>query len=108
MTKTGTADGRPVGAMMDVSFLRLGDMINVRPDLLVVPSALPPFAKVCSACPPYSLASKLELRRNRCVHEKYFTDVCGLLGCGKRVGRQPWISFETKRARDVCEGYCVT
>lgn len=46
MTKTGTQDGRPVGAMLDPSFLRLGDMINVRPDLLVVPSALPPFAKV--------------------------------------------------------------
>ena len=52
MTKTGTADGRPVGAMMDVSFLRLGDMINVRPDLLVVPSALPPFAKVSRFYPP--------------------------------------------------------
>lgn len=48
LTKTGTADGRPVGAMLDVSFLRLGDMINVRPDLLVVPStSLQPFVKVC-------------------------------------------------------------
>lgn len=44
--KTGTEDGRPVGAMLDVSYLKLGDMINVRPDVLVVPSALPPFAKV--------------------------------------------------------------
>lgn len=44
--KTGTEDGRPVGAMLDVSYLKLGDMVNVRPDVLVVPSALPPFAKV--------------------------------------------------------------
>lgn len=50
LPKTGTADGRPVGSMLDPSFLRLGDMINVRPDLLVVPSALTPFAKVC--CSP--------------------------------------------------------
>jgi DNA polymerase alpha subunit B len=35
--------------MLDVSYLKLGEMVNVRPDVLVVPSALPPFAKVsCS------------------------------------------------------------
>jgi DNA polymerase alpha subunit B len=43
---TGTADGRPVGAMLDPSFLKLGEMVNVRPDVLIVPSGLPPFAKV--------------------------------------------------------------
>ncbi|TVY50602.1 DNA polymerase alpha subunit B [Lachnellula cervina] len=46
LPKTGTREGRPAGSMLDVSFLRLGEMVNVRPDLLVVPSALPPFAKV--------------------------------------------------------------
>jgi DNA polymerase alpha subunit B len=50
--KTGTEDGRPVGAMLDVSYLKLGDMVNVRPDVLVVPSALPPFAKVSWTTPP--------------------------------------------------------
>jgi len=35
-----------VGSVLDTSYLRLGEMVNVRPDLLVVPSALPPFAKV--------------------------------------------------------------
>jgi DNA polymerase alpha subunit B len=40
--------GVPPGAMLDVSYLKLGEMVNVRPDVLVVPSALPPFAKVCS------------------------------------------------------------
>ena len=42
----GGGDGVPVGAMVDVSYLKLGEMVNVRPDVLVVPSALPPFAKV--------------------------------------------------------------
>jgi DNA polymerase alpha subunit B len=46
LSKTRAADGKPVGSMLDVSYLKLGDMINVKPDLLVVPSALPPFAKV--------------------------------------------------------------
>ncbi|ORY71939.1 DNA polymerase alpha subunit B N-terminal-domain-containing protein [Pseudomassariella vexata] len=46
LPKTGTASGLPTGAMLDTSYLRLGDMVNVRPDVLVVPSALPPFAKV--------------------------------------------------------------
>lgn len=46
LPKTGAADGVATGAMLDTSYLRLGDMVNVRPDVLVVPSALPPFAKV--------------------------------------------------------------
>ncbi|KAK3685129.1 DNA polymerase alpha subunit B N-terminal-domain-containing protein [Podospora appendiculata] len=46
LPKTGTAEGVPPGAMLDVSYLKLGEMLNVRPDVLVVPSALPPFAKV--------------------------------------------------------------
>lgn len=45
--KTGTAEGVPEGSMLDVGYLKLGEMVNVRPDVLVVPSALPPFAKVC-------------------------------------------------------------
>ncbi|KAK4040008.1 DNA polymerase alpha subunit B N-terminal-domain-containing protein [Parachaetomium inaequale] len=50
LPKTGAVDGVgggvPPGAMLDVSYLKLGEMVNVRPDVLVVPSALPPFAKV--------------------------------------------------------------
>ncbi|KAK3328288.1 DNA polymerase alpha subunit B N-terminal-domain-containing protein [Cercophora scortea] len=46
LPKTGTAEGVPPGAMLDVSYLKLGEMLNVRPDVLIVPSALPPFAKV--------------------------------------------------------------
>lgn len=46
LPKTGTREGKPVGAVVDTSYLRLGEMVNVRPDLLVVPSALTAFAKV--------------------------------------------------------------
>ncbi|KAH6680493.1 DNA polymerase alpha subunit B N-terminal-domain-containing protein [Halenospora varia] len=46
LPRAGTEDGRPMGAVLDTSFLKLGEMVNVRPDVLVVPSALPPFAKV--------------------------------------------------------------
>ncbi|KAL5347733.1 DNA-directed DNA polymerase alpha subunit pol12 [Pseudogymnoascus australis] len=46
LLRSGTAEGVPPGAMLDVSYLKLGEMLNVRPDLLIVPSALPPFAKV--------------------------------------------------------------
>ncbi|KAK8017586.1 DNA polymerase alpha- subunit B [Apiospora rasikravindrae] len=46
LPKVGTEDGRPVGAALDTSYLRLGDMVNVRPDMIMVPSSLPPFARV--------------------------------------------------------------
>ncbi|KAI6708269.1 hypothetical protein JHW43_009198 [Diplocarpon mali] len=46
LPKSGTSSGIPTGAMLDTSYLKLGELINVRPDILIVPSALPPFAKV--------------------------------------------------------------
>ncbi|KAF9880984.1 DNA polymerase alpha primase associated subunit [Colletotrichum karsti] len=46
LPKTGTQEGMPPGAMLDLSYLKLGEMVNVRPDVLIVPSFLPPFAKV--------------------------------------------------------------
>jgi DNA polymerase alpha subunit B len=46
LPKTGTKSQIPAGAMIDTSYLKLGEIINVRPDLLIVPSALTPFAKV--------------------------------------------------------------
>lgn len=41
-----TASGLGTGAMLDVPYLKLGEWWNVRPDILIVPSMLPPFAKV--------------------------------------------------------------
>ncbi|KAI0447510.1 DNA polymerase alpha/epsilon subunit B [Xylaria telfairii] len=46
LPKAGTAEGIPTGTGLDTSYLKLGEMVNVRPDLVVVPSALPPFARV--------------------------------------------------------------
>ena len=36
-----------MGATLDVSYLKLGDWLNVRPDILILPSVLTPFTKVC-------------------------------------------------------------
>ncbi|PWY66118.1 DNA polymerase [Aspergillus heteromorphus CBS 117.55] len=43
---TGTESGLATGAMVDVSYAKLGEWWNVRPDVLIVPSMLPPFVKV--------------------------------------------------------------
>lgn len=47
LPKPGTEEGIATGMPMDVSYLKLGEWWNVRPDILVMPSALTPFAKVC-------------------------------------------------------------
>lgn len=47
LPKTGTIETIPAGSMLDTSYLKLGEIINVRPDILITPSALPPFANVC-------------------------------------------------------------
>ncbi|KAF3400816.1 DNA polymerase alpha subunit B [Talaromyces pinophilus] len=47
LPKSGGPDSMlPIGGMMDVSYLKLGDWWNVRPDILITPSMLPPFVKV--------------------------------------------------------------
>ncbi|EAU36936.1 conserved hypothetical protein [Aspergillus terreus NIH2624] len=46
LPKPGTEDGVATGAMLDTSYLKLGEWCNVRPDVLLVPSMLPPFVKV--------------------------------------------------------------
>lgn len=46
LPRTGTVEGTATGMPLDVSYLKLGEWLNVRPDMLITPSALPPFAKV--------------------------------------------------------------
>jgi DNA polymerase alpha subunit B len=36
---------KSMGAALDVSYLKLGEWLNVRPDVLITPSVLTPFAK---------------------------------------------------------------
>ncbi|KAL8730371.1 MAG: hypothetical protein Q9166_004136 [cf. Caloplaca sp. 2 TL-2023] len=46
LPKTGMQDGVATGMPMDVSYLKLGEWLEARPDMLIQPSALPQFAKV--------------------------------------------------------------
>lgn len=49
LPKTGTDEGIAIGMPLDVAYLKLGEWLNVRPDMLITPSALSPFAKVGKA-----------------------------------------------------------
>jgi DNA polymerase alpha subunit B len=50
--KTGAESGLATGACLDVGYLKLGEMVNVRPDVMVTPSGvLPAFARVSSPLP---------------------------------------------------------
>ena len=46
LPKLSIEDGIPIGTPLDTSYLKLGEWPNLRPDLLILPSILPPFAKV--------------------------------------------------------------
>ncbi|KAL6721766.1 DNA-directed DNA polymerase alpha subunit pol12 [Lecanora helva] len=46
LPKTGTTEGVATGMPLDTAYLKLGEWLNVRPDMLITPSALSPFAKV--------------------------------------------------------------
>lgn len=48
LPRTGTKEGIAAGVALDVGYAKLGEILNIRPDLMVVPSSLPGFAKVCS------------------------------------------------------------
>ncbi len=47
LPKTGTEEGIATGTPIDVSYLKLGEWLEARPDMLIQPSALPQFVKVC-------------------------------------------------------------
>ncbi len=51
LPKTGTQEGVATGMPLDVAYLKLGEWLNVRPDMLITPSALSPFAKVRKSAP---------------------------------------------------------
>ncbi|KAL8960078.1 MAG: hypothetical protein Q9193_003165 [Seirophora villosa] len=46
LPKTGTEEGIATGTPIDTSYLKLGEWLEARPDMLIQPSALPQFAKV--------------------------------------------------------------
>jgi DNA polymerase alpha subunit B len=45
--EAGAEERLAVGASLDLGYLKLGEWLNVRPDMLILPSVLNPFAKVC-------------------------------------------------------------
>lgn len=47
LPRTGTEEGRAPGAMLDTRNLELGELPALLPDVMVIPSALHPFARVC-------------------------------------------------------------
>ena len=46
VAEVGGEERLAVGASLDLGYLKLGEWLNVRPDVLVLPSVLNPFAKV--------------------------------------------------------------
>jgi DNA polymerase alpha subunit B len=42
----GQEERQPIGANLDISYLKLAEWLKVRPDVLILPSTLTPFAKV--------------------------------------------------------------
>lgn len=52
LPKTGTEEEIATGTPIDVSYLKLGEWLEARPDMLIQPSALPQFAKVCLCAIP--------------------------------------------------------
>jgi DNA polymerase alpha subunit B len=46
LQKTSAESRLATGACLDVGYLKLGEMLNVKPDILIMPSVLPAFAKV--------------------------------------------------------------
>ena len=50
----GQEERQPIGANLDISYLKLAEWLKVRPDVLILPSTLTPFAKVRSPITPKS------------------------------------------------------
>ncbi|KOS18959.1 DNA polymerase alpha subunit B [Escovopsis weberi] len=46
LPKTGTEEGVATGSVLDLGYLKLAEMVKTRPDIMLIPSFLPPFAKV--------------------------------------------------------------
>ena len=85
LPKTGTEEGVATGMPLDTAYLKLGEWLNVRPDMLVTPSALSPFAKVGTPlnCP----ISRLRY---------------SIIGRRKRASGQSGPVIKTKRSRHIC------
>lgn len=86
LPKPGHENGLATGAMLDLPYLKLGEWWNVRPDVLIVPSMLPPFVKVRSFLSDF---------------EDVLSNQCFCLGRGQRTRHQPWHSVEASCCRNL-------
>jgi DNA polymerase alpha subunit B len=50
---------KSIGASLDVSYLKLGEMYEIVPDILFVPSVLKPFAKVSALCTSFHIVREV-------------------------------------------------
>lgn len=94
LPKSGSDTGLGTGAMLDIPYMKLGEWWNVRPDILIVPSMLPPFVKVSR---PLSISlsdDSFPLAPLTRLHEN--------LGCGQRPGDQSGHLVQTQRSRLLC------
>lgn len=87
LPKPAFENGMATGAMLDLPYMKLGEWWNVRPDILIVPSMLPPFVKVPRPKRPRKPSNFVNHR---------FT------GCRQRPGYQPRHPFQASRSRLIC------
>lgn len=58
--EVGGEERLATGASLDLGYLKLGEWLNVRPDILVLPSVLNPFAKVSDCCHRRSIRGEMQ------------------------------------------------
>jgi DNA polymerase alpha subunit B len=93
LAKSGTESGLATGACLDVGYLKLGEMLNVRPDVLVTPSVLPAFARV--SLPQFVFISDIFL-------------ICICQGGRSSNGNQSWNAVQAERPRNVFADFSPT
>ena len=59
VVEAGAEQRMAVGASLDLGYLKLGEWLNVRPDILILPSVLSPFVKVRQAHIPLTSISRM-------------------------------------------------
>lgn len=85
LPRAGT--GLATGGMVDVSYSKLGEWWNVRPDVLITPSMLPPFVKVSQ--PPHPVI--------RIIYDHANNQT----GSGQRHSDQPRHALQAPRRRHI-------
>ena len=92
LPRAGTEEGLATGTPLDTSYGKLGELLSARPDVLVCPSALSPFVKVCQYLPSCLSclvpASRMPVDQKPPLHEHLYYSVGRTLFCyhGSPIG----------------------